>query len=177
MPKYAIWDLDNCLSDDRHRIPLIRWAEADSVARYAEYHAPCGDDAPGNLDVFADFRARGIAPIFLTGRPLHVEQQTRDWIHKHLGIKPDWIRKQLGLVEPVLVMRNWQDRRRSVDVKREMVSWLWHYGVARNDIVAAFDDRADIVAMYRNEFLFDASPLRIHDVCAYTNPLNPKENT
>ena len=162
--KYAIWDLDNCLADDAHRIPLIAWAHDDPGRRYAAYHALCHEDEPGNLAVFRAFASLDIRPIFMTGRPLVVEAQTRDWIARHLGVE-----------DYILIMRNNHDHRPSVAVKREMVEWLWHYDVDIHSIVAAFDDRRDIVEMYRWEWFIDSSQLAIHDACAYTNPFNHKE--
>jgi hypothetical protein len=100
----------------------------------------------------------------LTARPVDVAQQTRDWIRRYLI-------RDLA-VGYVLIMRNKGDHRPSVQLKREMVSSLPEYGVKVEDIAHAYDDREDIVAMYREQGI-PATVLKIHDVCAYTPPAQP----
>lgn len=156
---YAIFDLDNCLSDDRARIPLIRWGEANPDLRYAEYHAGCGDDPIGNWAKFAAVtEARGLRPVFMTARPADVQQQTLLWIEERLGVE-----------RPILLMRNCGDRRRSVDVKQEQLSWLRHWDIDINAVSIAYDDHPDIVQMYRDNGIH-AEQLRIHDLDAYNPP-------
>jgi hypothetical protein len=157
-PKYAIWDLDNCLSDDRARIPLINWDATNPDERYKEYHRACDQDPPGNLEIFGQVGA-SFTPIFLTARPVWVRPTTVAWIKKHLDID-----------NPTLLMRNVHDHRASVDLKRGMVEDLaMHYDVPLSQIVEAFDDRPDIVRMYC-KLGIDGQLLKIHDHCAYERP-------
>jgi hypothetical protein len=156
--KYALWDLDNCLADDSARIALINWSEQNAFKRYEAYHEACENDPVGNYPLFARMRDQQVTPVFLTARPLSIREKTLAWISNNLGIE-----------EPMLIMRNIFDHRPSVDVKREMVAALPNYDIADLDIVAAFDDRQDIVDMYRACGL-PGHLLKIHDVCAYEPP-------
>lgn len=157
--KYVVFDLDNCLADDAARIEkLIDWSKANPDDRYAPYHAACAHDLPGNIDVYRRHVAQGTTPVFMTARPVTVRQQTLDWIAKRLHVE-----------SPIVMMRNVGDHRSSVAVKREMVENLWHYGIAVGDVVAAYDDRQDIVDMYL-AYGIDAKVLAIHGACAMTKP-------
>lgn len=163
MPKYVIFDLDNCLADDRARIPLINWEAPTADLRYEAYHWRCGEDEIGNFDVFCDHIAKGAMPIFLTARPLSVESPTRQWLLKLFRGTP---------VQPHyhLIMRNIGDHRPSVDVKRWQVHSLPEYGVELDDVIAAYDDREDVVEMYRALGL-NAQRVHIHSDDAYARPV------
>jgi hypothetical protein len=163
--KYVIFDLDNCLADDRERIPLINWSETHPDKRYAEYHRDVSNDRAGNYEIYSDMiLGEGHTPIFMTARPhtvgrSNVRQQTREWIRDHLGVE-----------NPLLIMRNVGDNRPSVELKREQLKHLADYDVSLKDIVCAYDDRADIVQMYQDHGIL-AHVLAIHDACAYTPPV------
>jgi hypothetical protein len=161
--KYVIFDLDNCLADDRARIPLINWSEKHPDKRYAEYHRDVSNDDVGNYDIFVAAVSEA-KPIFMTARPhsvgrSNVRMQTLLWIKDHLGVE-----------DPILLMRNVGDHRPSVDLKRSQLSHLADWGVALTDITCAYDDRADIVQMYHDHGI-KAALLAIHDACAYTPPV------
>ncbi len=162
--KYIIFDLDNCLSNDAWRIPKIDWSQSDPGKRYADYHSFCELDTPGNV---ASYRSvcelHSAKPIFFTARPVIVRKQTMRWLMNHLFRYND--------EPPILIMRNNDDHRSSVALKRSMLGMLVEYGVDRGDVVCAFDDRQDIVDMYRLEGVF-AMLLKIHEDCAYTPPLS-----
>lgn len=162
--KYVIFDLDNCLADDRARIPLINWNENHPDKRYAEYHSDVSNDPVGNYDTFIHWiNGLSIRPIFMTARPHsvgrhHVRMQTLKWIENNLGV-----------LNPILLMRNVGDHRPSVELKRSQLDYLADWGVSLTDIKCAYDDRADIVAMYC-EHGIPAEVLAIHDSCAYSPP-------
>ena len=154
--KTVIFDLDNCLANDSDRIPLIDWSCPNLEERYAAYHNLCGDDPVGNLSAFEE-ATLDATPVFLTARPVRVQQMTENWLFSRLGVR-----------DPTLLMRNNGDNRRSVVIKQEQLGALVaHYGVAISEIAAAYDDRSDIVEMYRSLGV-PASVLKIHDQCAYT---------
>jgi hypothetical protein len=163
--KYVIFDLDNCLAHDAHRIPLIDWTQTNPDLRYAAYHAACGDDEVGNYSVYAD-NIRKFTPIFLTARPASVLDETRCWMENNLG----------ATRETILLMRPLGDRRHSVDLKRDQLAWLARYDIFLKDIVCAYDDRLDVVEMYRAAGI-TAHALKLHDVCAYTPPANTRVAT
>lgn len=157
----SIWDLDNCLSDDAWRIPRIDWSARCPGDRYAAYHAAAGEDACAvrNAALFKAWRAFGTAPVFATGRPEAIRRETQDWIERHFGIRP---------TRDSLFMRGDADHRPSVVLKRDMLDLIRaaHPGA---QIALAFDDHADIVAMYRDEGVA-ALRLAIHSVDAYNPP-------
>lgn len=169
---HVIFDLDNCLADDAWRIPLIDWTTDDMDARYDRYHAACGGDRVGNLGVLAQHRSKGHTPVFMTARPTTVMAQTRLWIEEQLGLSRDAY---------ILLMRNVGDHRRSFMVKEDQLAHLLSvdngYGPTdTSQVVTAYDDRRDIVAMYRRNGV-RAEVLSIHGVCAMQEPPRPVQMT
>lgn len=170
----AIWDLDNCLSSDEWRIPLIRWDEKDLEKRYLAYHDECDIDLPANLLVFNAMRMI-TAPLFFTARPESVRRKTEEWIKHNLKVE-----------SPIVLMREEHNRGGAVEIKRMMFMKLILSLAAKHfknldtgegevdqqiDItnIIAFDDRLDIVEMY-HALGIRAQQLKIHDVCAMTPP-------
>lgn len=152
--KTILLDIDNCISDDGWRIPLIDWSNPDPFMRYHEYQIRSPQDLPGNTDLFLGHKGR----IFLlTSRPLSYRPVTLLWLHA------------VGVPFEAILMRNNNDHRSSVDVKRSQLLSLPEYGVEMKDIVCAYDDRPEICAMYREHGLH-AKVRSIHSVCAYVNP-------
>lgn len=168
--KYVIFDLDNCLADDRARIPLIDWSETNLGKRYDAYHRNVGDDPVGNYDTFSEAVACGWLPIFLTARPhtvgnVDVRTKTQLWLQEHFGV---------AVENCILLMRNVGDHRSSVELKREQLVHLFDWDINIDDVVCAYDDRPDIVAMYRERGI-PAHVMSIHDVCAYKPPTAARE--
>lgn len=160
--RFVIFDIDNCVADDGWRIPLIKWGEQDMDKRYEDYHRAAIADRAGNMELFTRETRSGIngglIPIFLTARPVRYAAATEAWL-----------REKLGVDRHILICRNNADHRSSVAVKRSMIEGLWQYDVRLDCVVRAYDDRADICAMYR-EFGIEAHQAIIHDVCAMTPP-------
>lgn len=144
----SIWDLDNCLSNDGWRIRFIDVSQQDVDDKFREYHSRCAHDNVGNLELFQALTANTL-PVFITSRPNEVRAQTRDWIHRKLD-KPTYI----------LLMRPDRNHKPSLVLKRRAVEALLS---THPPIVSAFDDRHDIVNMYR-ELGLNAAQLWIHDV-------------
>lgn len=162
MKKYAIWDLDNCLANDEWRIALIDWKQEDIDLRYQRYHEVCGDDQPGNDDLFHKSVAAGLIPIFLTARPVTYLQQTEAWLSKHFSPLPEGY---------ILCMRGPGDGRSSVECKRQMLREIFlSHQILPQQIIAAHDDRRDVLQMYKQEMVFDVYQTKIHDSCAMTPP-------
>jgi hypothetical protein len=138
--KYQIIDLDGCISDDRWRRHLIespvdgRWS---NQTRFENYHSCCVRD---NLVNAHEIRY-DLKHIVLTGRPVRWRQPTEDWLWETANIVPH-----------ILIMRNNEDLAPSPELKERMCGWLWEpnlmYGVRKEEIVEAIDDRQDIVSMY-----------------------------
>lgn len=148
-----ILDLDNCIAHDAWRIPRINW-RLTGDARYHDYHLLAPWDSVGNHELFEGKRC-----AILTGRPVMFRAATLHWLTR------------AGVDVAALLMRNPNDSRSSAMVKRaQVIHLLAHYDVSFEDIEAAYDDREDIVHMYR-EWGFKAEQRSLHSVCAYTNPL------
>jgi hypothetical protein len=73
---------------------------------------------------------------------MKVSGETSKWISDHFGISPDG--------DFVILMRGDGDNRSAVEVKREMASFLRGFeDQTKRKVIAAYDDRQDIVDMYR----------------------------
>lgn len=146
----TIFDLDNCLADDGWRIALIDQFEDDNWKKYLRYHlmSPC--DEPANVERLPPHPQR--VAIF-TARPVFFFAQTRDWLRR-VGIEHNW-----------LLMRNNDDLRGALAVKRTQLAWFTsgdYEEVSITNIVRAYDDREDIVEMYRAQGI-EAEVLRAHN--------------
>lgn len=153
MRELQIVDLDGCIADDRWRrhliIPLApgeqRWE--DDHRRFEAYHRMIQYDRLANLHELKHH----CTPVILTSRPLRYQEETMWWLREK-GIKPLHI-----------IFRNNADLRTSVEVKRDMIGWLLDYnmyGVRREEVLDAIDDRKDIVQMYQ-ELQLPARVVRI----------------
>lgn len=130
----VILDLDNCISNDLWRIPHIQMQHSDLTRRYHDYHSLSAFDEVGNHDLFETPHKIAI----LTGRPAHYKTQTIVWlVNNHIAFDH-------------LIMRNNEDHSPSAVLKQKQLGWLIeYYDVRKSDIVAAYDDRLDVVEMYR----------------------------
>lgn len=151
--QYRILDLDNCVANDSWRIPRISWQHADPDRRYHDYHMLAGFDDTGNEELF---KGRSNIIIF-TARPVMIRAMTEEWLRRK------------GVDYHVLMMRNNGDHRKSVDLKMQQLHWLGQYDIELRQIEHAFDDRPDIVEMYKKCGV-PATVRAIHNVCAYTRP-------
>lgn len=155
MKKFVILDMDNTISNDAWRIPRINWSLEDPSKRYHDYHSLSAWDEPGNTELFLNSQ-HNIA-VF-TARPIAYRAITEEWL------------KRAGVDYNILIMRNEGDHRHSRDMKRTQLHYLLaHYEIGYDQIIAAYDDREDVVEMYR-KFGISAHVRPIHNVCAYTRP-------
>ncbi|NDE18484.1 hypothetical protein EBZ80_26615 [bacterium] len=155
MKKHVILDLDNCIADDSWRIPNINWQKANPMERYHDYHSLSAWDRLCNARIAHDTRYHH---VIFTARPVLYRAVTEEWLRR-------W-----GVFHEVLIMRNNEDHTPSVELKRRMLQWLpEHYGIELSNIEAAYDDRPDVVEMYKQQGI-NGQILSVHDVCAYTNP-------
>jgi hypothetical protein len=160
----VIWDLDNCLTDDRARISRIDWSQTDPERRYSPYHEGCENDPPNSLGVAAFYawhngsRATESVPIIFTARPEKHRDGTNRWIERYLH----------PLSQAVIIMRQDGVHKTSADLKRDM---LYQCRIQLSDVslMFAFDDRAEIVEMYRREGLI-ACMLACHGEDPYKPP-------
>jgi len=132
--KYVIFDLDGCVSDDRHRRSYLEAKE------YDRYHAACDRDEAYKLSkqiVQNHALDQSIILLFLTGRPYKYTQQTRSWIQQKLGL----IHKQ----NYELIMRPRGNFLPSPEMK---IAELKLHGISPDKVAVAYDDRQDILAAY-----------------------------
>lgn len=160
---YIILDLDNCIADDAWRIPRINWQKSNPLDRYHDYHSLSGFDLAGNYDlVLGAYEAQRDIIIF-TARPVQYHALTVEWLRRN------------NVEFKHLIMRNNNDHRSSLHLKRTMLQWLPDlYGVPWNEVGAAYDDRPDVVEMFRKHGI-PAEVRAIHNVCAYTPPVTVTE--
>ena len=144
-------DLDNCISNDGWRIPFINFEEKHPDKRYHQYHMLSAFDEFCNRQVCG---VPGTTIIILTARPEVYRNVTEKWLEKN-GVNWD-----------MLLMRDDGDHRHSVDLKRAMLERLYTLGVRRSAIVKAWDDREDIVEMYKSQGI-DAGVVKCHNVSSY----------
>lgn len=165
----VVLDIDNCCANDAWRIPHIEWDKTGDE-RYKVYHALSHLDE-NDFDSLGKAMARisidpGFARImFLTSRPVAFRELTLSWLRDHCP----WAWNSSDLV-----MRNPGDHRHSQEVKAEQLHSLFaHYGVT--EVAAAFDDRQEVLDAYSATRLPVRALMRwaIHDVCAYSGPLQP----
>jgi len=150
-----ILDLDNCIADDSWRIPKINWETENLFDRYHSYHSLSGSDNAHNHDLY---RNTGCDIVIFTARPAIYRTITEAWLLRH------------GIGHNILMMREMEDHSPSVELKhKQMMSLLNNTGIKIRDIVGAFDDRPDVVAMY-SAFDIPAEVRAIHSLCAYTKP-------
>lgn len=123
----AIVDLDGCISDDRWRRGLIRPPDYDA------YHQLSGFDAACNRDIFL---CKDYEIAIFTARPFFYRTLTREWL-KRQGVPFRWLyMRHDGVLDHSAILKD---------------AFLRHF--LRNhkkggQIVAAFDDRADVLKMY-----------------------------
>ena len=134
-----IFDLDGTLADCQHRTPIL--SETDGQ-RWRRFYAACGEDSPiyPVLATMEFLRQRGAEIWIFSGRSAEVRDLTVEWLLAHTG----FMRSEL---ETALTMRDEGDHRADDIVKRE-----WLDGMLVDDrqrLVAAFDDRDRVVAMWR----------------------------
>lgn len=159
MIHYSIWDLDNCVCDDKWRTPLIDW-HLEGNERYNRYDAQMIKDTAAHLDVWRAI-TRLSTPIFFTGRREVWRATTKQWITPNLPVMRD--DRLHWLENPLILMRPNGCNDKPVDVKRRMVEQLLpRHGINIESIIAAFDDVPSIIDMYL-EYGIPAAVLRVHD--------------
>ena len=132
-----IFDLDNCISDDSERIHLIDMS-LDGDYRYAKYHKDCHKDKAKNLK----FINKDCKTAIFTARPEYLRGKTLVWLKKVAKIDVFAL-----YMRPI---NSPHSKLKSPQLKKIFLEQLMtkHDLVVKN-IVCAYDDRLDVVAMYR----------------------------
>jgi len=154
---YAIFDLDNTISDDSWRIQHIDWSRDNPFERYHRYHLLAGFDAFGNQDLVRNL-PEGTQIVVFTARPDFYAPITQEWLERN------------GVDYAAMLMRPTDDHTHSVDLKRRQLrKFFAMMGTKPSDVLCAYDDRKDVVQMYRDHGVKGVLT-SIHNVCAYSNP-------
>jgi hypothetical protein len=156
MSKFTIFDCDNVLSDDAWRIPLINWKQASMWARYNPYHLASAFDEVGNKPLLKGLHADQV--LIFTAMPEEYRVLRQLWFHH----------KRIGFNK--IYMRPDKNHEHSAALKRWMLYRAYEeFGIGPANIAMAYDDREDVIAMYKEEGV-TAELICIHNVCAYTAP-------
>jgi hypothetical protein len=140
MTPLYIFDLDGTLALIEHRRPILDSGESD---RWDRFYAACVDDAPNwpVIDTMHGLLRAGADVRIWSGRSAVVMNETLAWLQKHVfadGLDPDQVE---------LCMRRTDDFTPDEQLKRAWLDSLSSFD--RRRLVAVFDDRDKVVAMWR----------------------------
>lgn len=147
----VIWDIDNCLSDDHWRQGLIDW-EVHGDARYQRYNAAALQDQAKHASVFELFRRLGALPVFFTGRPQTMAEDTKAWLTRWFNLDPD---------EYHIYFRPLGSKGLTPKMLKEQMLLQFLLEFKNATVIAAFDDIPAIITMYR-AYDIPAARLAIH---------------
>lgn len=137
VPFYLV-DIDGTVADLTHRLRLIQGDKPD----WDGFFDLCWNDKPiwEVIETVKLLKEAGADIIMLTGRSEVIRLKTMDWLH------------QYGIPFDALYMRSRGDRREDYIVKGELLDEvLKEYGM--RGIIGAFEDRKQVVDMYRKRGL------------------------
>jgi hypothetical protein len=143
--RLAIFNLDGCVSDDRWRrayVPSDPKTQADFGAYYQR--ADMDSTLVAGSAILANHIANGDFIVFATGRPNALADKSCQWISANFGIQPS--------KDFIVLLRGDGDDRSAADLKKDFLDFLKNkFCVERSlTIVAAYDNRRDVVQMYRD---------------------------
>jgi hypothetical protein len=144
--KYALVDIDNCISDDVWRRPRSRVRTEAAAAlpvqlqRLHEYHMLAPFDRPVLL-VQEEIVLKNLVPIIVTARPELYRPHTLEWLRRNF--------EHWGVDDSRLYMRHNNDVNESALVKRKALQAIVREHMASSDdIVCAYDDDLNVLRMY-----------------------------
>ena len=158
---FVIFDLDGCISDDAWRFDFVQERE-NNDERWAHYHGSLHLDAPllHGGELLMRCVASNLYPIFITARPNAFRAATARWLESNFGL--------IANKTASLLMRDDNCPLPTVHVKQTLLADLLA-DIDASSIVAAYDDREDIVTMYNSVFGINAYVL---DKNGVSDPLN-----
>ena len=137
----VIVDIDGTIADIGHRIDLIRDKPKDWKGFHSEEKLKIDAPILDTIKVINQLAAHNRI-LFVTGRPVSRYLATERWLREHLNF--EWIE------DAVLLMRLERDHRPDYDMKRT----LYYEMIEPNyDILCVFEDRDQVVNMWREEGL------------------------
>lgn len=140
MTPLYIFDLDGTLALIEHRVHLL---QGDAPDRWRHFYAACDQDQP-NVPVLATMerlRLSGAEIWIFSGRSDEVRDKTVAWLLQHTSFS------RTELEGPMLTMRAAGDYTADDVLKKRWLDGMLE--VDRERLVAVFDDRERVVAMWR----------------------------
>lgn len=128
-------DVDNCIAHDEWRRHFIKPADYFGD-RYHEYHLASAFDKVGNRHICT---RPGSTTVLITAMPEHYRVLRELWLAANC------------IPYDELLMRRDGDRRNAVMVKRDLFEEHLVLNRATAQDAIAYDDRDDILAMYRSK--------------------------
>ena len=139
MKPLYIFDLDSTLANASHRQPLLD--NKEDPDRWRKFYAACLDDEPIGPTIRTMAMLAEYADIWIfSGRSDEVRIKTVHWLWRYTHFYPE-------MLDTALVMRPAGDTTADDDLKRQ-----WLLSMLEEDrerLVATFDDRDRVVAMWR----------------------------
>lgn len=124
LPRAALFDVDGTLALRGDRDPYD-WSSAD----FDKPNAPV-------IATLQALQAAGLSVVYVSGRPEESRALTGSWIAREVG------------VQGPLFLRADKDFRKDAVIKREIYE---HHIADEYDVAMVFDDRDQVVAMWRDE--------------------------
>lgn len=144
-PDVVIFDLDGCISDDRHRrglLPRVPEHHENTEEDYEAYHAKAHLDT--KLVAFSEFvsvcKVPGMIPLVVTARPESERERTWDWLRQAAG--------DLDMSRVHLLMRPHGDRTHSPLLKPSLIHEWAAFRNWQMRFIGAYDDREDVLRAY-----------------------------
>lgn len=140
MKPLYIFDLDGTLALTDHRQHILD--DKDNPHRWQQFFAACVYDKPNWPVIRTMQKLLNHADIWIwSGRSNEVHQETVNWL-KYTALMPDG-------VENILTMREARDYTPDDELKAAWLDAITF--VDRQRLVAVFDDRDKVVAMWRSK--------------------------
>lgn len=132
-------DIDGTLADLSHRLHFIQKEPAD----WDGFFADCEADKPIRevIETTNVFERSGYTVLLVSGRSDAIRDKTVSWLKKN------------GVLFTQLYMRKAGDHRQDNIVKKELLEQIVKDGWKKSRIKGVFEDRKQVVDMYRAEGL------------------------
>ena len=131
---YIILSLDNTISDDSWRVPMIDFEKEDLMGRHNDYHLLSGFDVAGNEWLW---QSNDYKIVVLTSRHEFYSAITLQWL-KNIDVHP-----------ACLIMRENEDYSSGPELKHKQLNAFYkRMEAGPEDIVGAYDDCREVVEMY-----------------------------
>jgi len=145
MKDTVLVDLDGTLANIDHRLHFVKQAKPDWDA----FYNACDEDTPNEWCVKLIYAMQnvGCRILIVSARSKVVEEKTKSWLSKHLGMMVDLDRRIVNYDE-LIMLREVGDYTPDVDLK---MRWLATQDKER--ILFVVDDRKRLVDAWRREGL------------------------